>query len=89
MIVPQKIKSVKEEKSYGNLYLSSNDLPFVKDLKIGDMTEFEIKVKVTALRMPDRWEVSEGRAKPKDIKADVIILSIEHKAEEKEEKKMK
>jgi hypothetical protein len=86
MKIENKIKAVKEEKSFGSLYLSSTDFPFIKDLGIGDTTELEIKVKVKGLRMPDRWEISESKANPKDIRADIIILSVEHKAEEMDEK---
>jgi hypothetical protein len=84
MQLENKVKAVKEEKSYGNLQLSSATHPFVKDLKLGEATEITITVKVTSLRQPDRWEISDKQAKPTDVHASVNVTNIKpHKPAKK------
>ena len=80
------LKQVKEEKSYGSLYVNSKDLPFIKDVSIGDIVELTIKLKVTQLRQPDRWEVSEQKLNPKDVIVSGSITEIEKEDEKSEGK---
>jgi hypothetical protein len=86
MKLENKVKQVKEEKSYGNLYVNSKDLPFIKDVSIGDIVELTIKLKVTQLRQPDRWEVSEQKLNPKDVIVSGSITKIEKEDEKSEGK---
>lgn len=86
MKIQSKIKAVKQEKSYGNLRLSSADFPGVKELDIKETLTLTVEVEVKGLRSPDNWEVSEGGAKPTDIFADVNIknITLPKKKEEKD-----
>jgi hypothetical protein len=86
MELKSKVSAVKKEKSYGHLSLNSKELPFVKNLKIGESAEFEIKVKIKGLRTPDQWEVSNEKINPKDIIASVEITGVEHKGDMKDDK---
>jgi hypothetical protein len=76
MKLENKVKAVKQVKSYGNLHLSSKDLPEVKNLSLGDKITLAIEVDVRGLRKPDRWEISEEGMKPGDIRADINILGV-------------
>ena len=83
MKLPNKVKAVKEEKSYGHLTLNSSNFPFVKDCTIGEVKELTIKLKVKELRAPSKWDISEGGMKPNDVIIGGSIVGIEHKPEKK------
>jgi hypothetical protein len=77
MKLTAKVKPMpKEPKSYGHITLSSADFPGVADLKLGDKQTFTVEVDITALRKPDRWEVSDGNAKPNDVVASIKIMNV-------------
>lgn len=77
MKVTNKIKAIKEVKSYGHLTLRSNEIPAVKDLQLGDGQKLTITVDVTELRKPDQWDISEGRMKATDIIVGARIMKVE------------
>jgi hypothetical protein len=78
MKLSQSVKPMhKEAKSYGNLTLSSADFPKVAELCLGDNQKFEITARITALRNPDRWEVSEHKVNPKDVIASITITGVD------------
>lgn len=77
MKVEQKVKAVKQEKSYGTLHLNSGDTPFVKKATIGQMMEVTVTLKITELRQPDRWDISEGKMKLTDVMVRGNIVKIE------------
>ena len=76
MKIENKIKAVKEEKSYGHLTLNSSEFPFVKDLSIGDIKQCVITTRVKELREASKWEISDKMAKPGDIFVSVTITDI-------------
>ena len=77
MKLENKVKAVKETKSYGHLTLRSSDVPATKNLTLGDKQTLIIEVDVQALRKPDRWDISENGMKPGDVIAEVRILKVE------------
>lgn len=72
----QKVKPVKEVKSYGSLHLTSKDLPNVKNLSIGDKLTITTDIEVVGLRKPDRWEIQNDNLRPTDIKVNVEIRKV-------------
>lgn len=87
MQLESKVKAVKEEKSYGHLNINSQNFPFVKDCKIGEVKELTIKLRVKGLRAPDKWEISEQKMKPTDVIVQGNIVGIEHKPKAKKKDK--
>jgi len=80
MKLESKVKAVKQEKSYGTLYLSSKDIPSGADAVIGDVLELTISLKVTQLRAPDQWDISEKKMGPKDVLVSGNITKISEKS---------
>jgi len=87
MKIPSKVQAVKEVKSYGHLTLNSKDYPEIAEASVGDMKECIITSEITALRKPDRWEISQKTYKPTDIIASVEIRKIEMHKPKKDDKK--
>ena len=87
MKLEAKVKAIIEPKSYGQITLNSGDFPGVKDLTLGDKKEITISVDITALRKPDRWDISEKRMKPTDVIANVRILGVTLPMKEKKKEK--
>lgn len=67
----------KKKERLGNLYLSSSQLPEIKNWEVGGEYQVLATVRQTSMREPDRWELEEGKCSPDDVKADFDILSIE------------
>jgi hypothetical protein len=79
MKLENKVKAVKQEKSYGSLYLNTKDCPFLKDSSIDDEVEMTVTLKIRSLRKPDSWDISEKGMKPTDIIVDGNITKISEK----------
>lgn len=75
MLVKQEIKPKKIVEPLGHINLNTAKVEAIQKAKINDVIELKVKVKVTSLRAPDRWEVSNGK-KPTDISASLEILSV-------------
>ena len=72
MELEAKIKQVEERPSYGHINVCSETLPAVKNLKVGQEVMLTVKARVTSLRAPDRWEISEKKKHP-----DTVLCSLE------------
>jgi hypothetical protein len=71
-----KVKAVKEEKSFGHLNIHSKDFPDVSEFKLTETIELTVTLKVNSLRSPDRWEIAEQKMNPKDIMAAGTITAM-------------
>lgn len=87
MKLTQQVKPMpKQPKSYGNITLSSADFPEVAKLTLGAKQTITVEVDITGLNKPDRWEVSEGHAKPGDVIARINITNVMLPKEKKSDK---
>lgn len=69
-------KGVKTEKYKGNIHLDSDTLKEAKNFKIGDKVKLMVEIEVTGLRMPDKWEVEEGKSKDSvQVSSEIINIS--------------
>jgi hypothetical protein len=71
-----KVKVVKEEKSFGHLNFHSKDFPEVKEFELNKTVELIVTLKVNSLRSPDRWEIAEQKMNPKDVTASGNITAM-------------
>ena len=77
MKLEPKIKvAQKPPKTYGHLNIESSTVPEIKDATLNEEIEFLITVKVTTLRAPDKWEISEGYKKPNEVCLSGDIMKI-------------
>lgn len=73
-------KSPKKDKYRGNLNIDSAEIPGASKWDIGQEIEMTVKVRVTGLREPDKWEISEGSAKKGQVNVNSEIISFKENA---------
>lgn len=84
------VKPVTEEAgNYGNLHLNSKFCKGIPKLKLGEEFEVDIKVKVTELHAPNKYEITKLNLKPTDTIVHFEITGVEELGEEIMEMKMK
>lgn len=69
-------KGVKTEKYKGNIHLDSDTFKEAKNFKIGDKVKLMVEIEVTGLRIPDKWEIEEGKSKDTvQVSSEIINIS--------------
>ena len=66
----------KNERYKGSINIDSDQIPEAKNWKLDDEVEVTVKIKVKALRKPDRWEKEDYEMTDKTIKVDSEVMSI-------------
>ena len=76
------IKSSKKKREYrkGNLKLTSRDNPEIIDWAVGEEYDLTVKVRQTAIREVDEWEIEEYGFKKGDLMAEFDIVSAKGQA---------
>ena len=69
----------KEPKYYGNIQVTTKQLPELKDWEVGEEYDLIVRVRQTGVHEPGRWEIEEEGLNKKDLKGEFTILSVSAK----------
>ena len=73
---PNQGKQVTVKKNMGHIRIMSQDLPEIKDWKVGQEYKLEVMVRQTSTSKLDKWQIEEGYGMPEDVEASFDIVEI-------------